>query len=290
MLHKAFKSEDKFLFRWFIENNPGFIPQHISAMEHNGKIIAANVISELNTYINGKVYKMGCIGQVGTLKQYRGKGIGGKLLEHCKKTMKELNIDYSLLFAGPVQFYKKHGWKSLKVASHKFEKISIKPVAKGNIIPYSLEYMYQVYDIHYNFIKNFNLTVIRNFLYWEFYLRRFKARPAKIYLLKTGSKIAAYIMVMKHQKAIRLFEYAALERNNENHFLKLMDYVLKKYKADIVYIPNACLSYIPVKALKKNSHTLSLDYHHGFMMHEINRKFNWKEIEKKILFFDSDGF
>ncbi len=290
MLYKTFEKKDKNFFVPIIGNNPSYINFHIPYIEENNRMVACNQIAELNTYMNGEIVKMGGIGQVGTLQGYRKKGYAGKLLDVSVEKMRHLNIGYSVLFAGPIPLYEKHGWKSLKVYDYRFKDVNIKIKASKDVIPYNKKFKLDMFDIHDEFIKNYNMTVIRNFLYWKYYWWGFRAKNTETYLLKKKNNVTSYMTINTDKDNIILYEYCSYDVKNEDNFKKLMNYVLKKKKKKNVYITYGNENYVPVRVLKKNCKEYFSNHQKGFMVRNINKKYDWNKIAENTLFFRGDSY
>jgi len=289
MLYISFGKKEKDFFVPFVENNPFFNNYYFTVLEEDNKIVSSIQICELQTYINGKLERLGGIGQVGTLKQYRRRGYATLLLKECIKRMKEINCSYSLLF-GVASIYQKNGWIPLPIKNYNFEDIDLKSKVSKNVIPYNEKYKYNLYDIHAEFIKNFNLPVCRNFLYWEYYWKRFKAKGTKTFLLKEKGQIVAYLTLKKEKDQIQVFEYGSYEKDNEEHFIQLFSNALNNKKVEKAYVSYANDNYVPVKVLREYSENMQVDILTSFKVRKIKKNFNWKKIAKNALFFIGDSF
>ena len=80
----------------------------------NGKIASFCLIEDKGVYnINGREVKIGGPGCVGTLPEYRNKGIGLTMVRHVTQILKEEGYDYSYIhFTGVAPWYEKLGYKT----------------------------------------------------------------------------------------------------------------------------------------------------------------------------------
>ncbi len=289
-----FKHSPPDFFKPFVENNPFYISSNFLIIKDKQKITASVHVFLLYTYFKKEIKKIGGIGQVATHPDYRGKGLAGKLLEYSIDYMKKHNVDYSLLFAGPVGLYNKFGWQELPVKFLKIKKKALynfltKSDSEYQVTEFKPEYRYFIYSIHENFIKNYCNCIIRNPVYWEKYVFGFKASSCKIYLLIKNKTPVAYVIFKPDNNILTLYEYCSIEPLNESYFFYLLDFLLKNIKFNEFYIPYGNFNYIPYK-LFSNLRDAEKGKVTGFMVRDINSAINWENNAESILFFLSDSF
>lgn len=80
----------------------------------DGKIASFCTIADLGThYINGREVKVGGPGCVGTIPEYRDKGIGLTMVKHVTRILKEEGYDYSYIhYTSEASWYQKLGYKT----------------------------------------------------------------------------------------------------------------------------------------------------------------------------------
>lgn len=80
----------------------------------DGKIASFCMIANLGVHnINGRKVKVGGPGCVGTLPEYRDKGIGLTMVKHITQILKEEGYDYSYIhFTSVAPWYEKLGYKT----------------------------------------------------------------------------------------------------------------------------------------------------------------------------------
>ena len=81
----------------------------------NGEVVSFCLIKDKGVHgINGHPYKIGGPGCVGTLPEYRNKGIGLTMVKNVTQILKEEGYDYSYIhFTGAAPWYEKLGYKSV---------------------------------------------------------------------------------------------------------------------------------------------------------------------------------
>jgi predicted acetyltransferase len=78
----------------------------------DGKIAShAAIYSRFVNTSDGLILKIGCIGGVATLPEYRGKGYATIILRDCIKKMESEGYDISILWTDTPEFYRKLGWE-----------------------------------------------------------------------------------------------------------------------------------------------------------------------------------
>jgi len=75
-----------------------------------GRMVSSVRVFTRYMYLKGEVVKCGAIGEVCTLREYRGRGLSGKLLNMAIDYMKENGFVISQLFTGVNDHYVRHGW------------------------------------------------------------------------------------------------------------------------------------------------------------------------------------
>lgn len=95
----------------------------------DGKIASFCLIDDMGTYnINSRTVKVGGPGCVGTLPEYRHKGIGLTMVKYVTQILKEEGYDYSYIhYTGVASWYEKLGYKT----SIKWSKNGIKQSDKS---------------------------------------------------------------------------------------------------------------------------------------------------------------
>ena len=287
-----FKHSPKDFFKPFVENNVSFKNENFFVMRDGEKIVSAVQVFLLEVYFDKRVMKMGGIGQVATLPEYRGKGLSKILLKKSIEYMKDLKIDYSLLFAGSVKLYEQFGWKELPIKNcvAKITKKEFKKIGNFKIKKFKDSFKYDVFEIHNNYIKNFNNCIIRNPLYWEKYFWGFKGVGTETYVLKNNEKkIVSYITFKKEKKSLTIYEYGSLEFGNLDFAEALINFAIKKKRVKEIYVPYINSYYEIYRVLNKNFNC-EINNVSGFMLRNINSKIDWTKAVKRVLFFLGDSF
>ncbi len=80
----------------------------------DGKVASFCIVEDMGIHnINGRKIKIGGPGCVGSLPEYRHKGIGLTMVKHVTQILKEANYDYSYIhFTGVAPWYEKLGYQT----------------------------------------------------------------------------------------------------------------------------------------------------------------------------------
>ena len=81
----------------------------------NGKVVSLCLVENMGTHtINGKTIKVGGPGCVGTLPEYRDKGIGLMMVKKATQLLRDEEYDYSHIhFTGVANWYAKLGYETV---------------------------------------------------------------------------------------------------------------------------------------------------------------------------------
>lgn len=81
----------------------------------NGKVVSFCLVDDMGTYkINGQILKIGGPGCVGTLPEYRNRGIGLMMVKKATQILMEEGYDYSYIhYTHVAQWYAKLGYETV---------------------------------------------------------------------------------------------------------------------------------------------------------------------------------
>ena len=118
LIENAFKDEEytdhkeQFLVER-LRNAEAFIPELSLVAEIDEEIIGYILLIKIKI-VNNDIQKTSLgLAPVAVLKRYRGKGIGGKLIQEAHRKAKELGFD-SVILLGHEKYYPKFGYKMTK--------------------------------------------------------------------------------------------------------------------------------------------------------------------------------
>jgi predicted acetyltransferase len=156
-------------FRPFYEKDPFMDEEFVRVVRDGDRIVSSVTIFDRRVWIEGRPVRMGGIGNVATHPDFRGKGLSGIILDDCVSLMKKKGFDVSLLFAGPVPLYERHGWMTLKAYEYVFSGVSAPSVSPGLVcrpVSWPREH-FKIFSLHKDFVKGHNFLTERNIAYWN---------------------------------------------------------------------------------------------------------------------------
>jgi len=114
--------------------------------------------------------KVGGLGSVATLPEYRGRGLSQQILNKQTAWMEEQEYDLSLLFAIITPFYEKLGWNVVPEPVYEID-TALVPFAKSEteyeIISFDASYAESIASIYTKFNHNRTYSVLRPTSFWH---------------------------------------------------------------------------------------------------------------------------
>ena len=169
--------------------------KNMRILKVDGKIVAHAAIYERELITEGKKFKVGAIGGVATHPDYRGNGYASLVLRNCIYKMEKNNCDFSILWTGSPDFYRRLDWE------------------QGG-----KQYSFSLNQGNYYLLPSLNIEIIENieskkdwetiknihereYLRLERSLKEYKLLFSlvgrRLFLGKAGEKILAYLLVDK---------------------------------------------------------------------------------------------
>lgn len=144
-------------------------PETTWVAEVDGTIASTVQIFPFSIRVEEAELKVGGIGSVATLPEYRGQGLSQGILKQQSDWMREKEYDLSLLFAVITPFYEKSGWTMVPEPYYELEIDSIPEAGASSayrIVPYEHRHAEPLAKIYEQFNKSRTYTVIRPAAYW----------------------------------------------------------------------------------------------------------------------------
>ncbi len=161
--------EERKMRRRQIEAIPGMGVDNARVVTLDGKIISALIIIPAEILINGFKVKMGGLGGVCTLPDYRRRGYAGELLRYTVREMRRLGFITSALYPFSFAYYRKFGWElASNVCLYKIDPSNLPPFReKEKVKEYSPEDLPAIKKIYGENIRAKNCCFVRSDLYWK---------------------------------------------------------------------------------------------------------------------------
>ena len=280
-------------FKPYIELDPFHNDDSFRVVMDGDKIAGTTKIFYRETFINGEKLLLGGIGLVAVNPEFRGKGLANIIMEDCVQYMEEHNFDVSLLFAGPIPLYEKHGWSSMTTKSWDFGDISI-PQEDSNLFfrPLSWQVDYaNVYGLHSQMIQKVNLAMVRNPNYWNEYVWKFHGVHSEIFGVEKKGELLAYAIVEydKKTQSLDIQEYGV---SNDSVLPTLVAGLHKEFGFKEIYLASTGASTPLASYLPTISKTVNSNNEDGMMYRNINKKIDINDsvFHDNSLFFGTDSF
>lgn len=158
-------------------------------------VIASTVqIFPFHSRIEDASIKIGGLGSVATLPEYRGQGLCQEILQAQTDWMEAEEYDLSLLFAVITPFYEKAGWTVVPEPYYELDiaRISSNEPASYTIEPCRENGIKDMAIIYETFNHSRTYTVIRPRSFWNDRLHWPKWQASSCLLAKKGTAVAAY--------------------------------------------------------------------------------------------------
>jgi predicted acetyltransferase len=105
--------DNRDFFARYNQNDPAFRDELCLVAADAGRIVSTVQIFDRKVNLDGQAVRMGGIGSVYTLSEYRKQGIASALMKLSLETMERQGFELSLLFAERLDFYGGFGWRSV---------------------------------------------------------------------------------------------------------------------------------------------------------------------------------
>ncbi|GEM_PF-5962537 len=283
-------------FKPSIEKDPFHSDSHVRILKDGQKIIGTIKIFTRKLWIEGKLYTIGGIANVGTLPEYRGKGLASLLLDDCIHFMEEKGYDLSLLFAGPIPLYEKKGWQSLDLPQYEISDLTFTTKKKSENRMFFRPVSWKlddsaIFSLHDGFVKDFDFTIERNPIYWTEYLWQYKYISSEIFGVEMDGHLEAYAVVSMDKKTgqLNIHEYAV--KNTD--FLEFMLWSLQqKFSFKSITSSRNGKETLLMKFLLKNGKIMNKTENKGMMVRNIKSDLDFSRIglNQRTLFFSGDHF
>src|SRR3984957_994610 len=105
---------DREFFARYNKIDPTFRDDLCLVARDGGRLVSTVQIFDRAINLDGQAVKMGGIGSVFTLEEYRHKGVASALMRLSVDTMVREGFEVSLLFAERLTFYNMFGWREVE--------------------------------------------------------------------------------------------------------------------------------------------------------------------------------
>lgn len=221
--------EDKQFFKERIELDQEYDTNTTWIAKVNGKIAASVQIFPYYFYYGNMILKVGGIGNVATLPDYRGRGLTQTILKRQLEWMDNNDFDLSHLSTGINAFYEKVGWHTIPNHSYMLNNVPELPTFKYEVDQFVQSDLAEVKALYEDFCKNSVGMYIRSSKYWENQLQRKHNNPPYFLVARSHKKIVAYFRYFANNGNIMIVE-SCYDQNHEDAVLSLLKETLIRNK------------------------------------------------------------
>ncbi|MDA0748764.1 MAG: GNAT family N-acetyltransferase [bacterium] len=196
------------------EQEPWYDPEHLLVAEVNGQVVSQMGVRDGNLWVEGHPIPAGLVGTVCTLPEFRGLGIGAKLLRASFEWMRSRKIAMSYLHTSEARhgFYGRLGYQLSAIeqprAVFRPEAVPV-PYSVFRAGPEDAEVLRAIYEAHFGQSSG---AWSRTSAFWQ---RRLEGKPKLWFLgrpefyLAGGPAPVAYVALVREPN-LRIVEVAAL--------------------------------------------------------------------------------
>ncbi|MCL2517919.1 MAG: GNAT family N-acetyltransferase [Oscillospiraceae bacterium] len=166
------------------------------------KMVSTVRVFRREIYLNGQKVKMGGIGEVCTLKEYRKQGLSSELLRMSIDYMNNNDMPVSMLFTGVNGHYLKHGWFTV-IRRVGDVALDVPQISGGFRTPTPADTDVLV-KLYVSSNSNYNCMLVREKEYWNKWVAHSINKQA---VIEVNGEIAAYLEYRINGDKIYFCEY-----------------------------------------------------------------------------------
>ena len=166
----------------------------------DGQLASTVQIFPFHCRIEDVEIKVGGLGSVATLPEYRGRRLCQKILNRQTEWMSEQGFDLSLLFAVITPFYEKLGWNVVPEPVYAIKSALVPPVqlqTEYEIISFHSDYIEAMSDMYAAFNRNRSYSVARPESFWRDQLQWPRWETSACLIALKNGRPAAYGQISK---------------------------------------------------------------------------------------------
>ncbi|HEX7056299.1 MAG TPA: GNAT family N-acetyltransferase [Bacilli bacterium] len=196
----------------------------------NGQIVSAVQIFPYRMYWGSVFLKVGGIGNVATLPEYRGLGLAKRILRMQCEYMRKNEFDLSLLLTGINSFYSRIGWQTIPRQEWTVDAAVIRKSAHSTlhlIRTFDEKDLGQVSQIYDEINSRWIAPMKRSKAYWIGQMKWETANPGHFLVMEEQGRILAYMRYVLNGNELRIRDCCYREEN-EQEALNLLSFILAK--------------------------------------------------------------
>ena len=166
------------------EGEDWFEPDNYIGAFDGQRLVSSVKINPFEIFFCGRPVKMGGIGAVATLPEYRRRNLAAALLEEALAVMRDRGDIFSLLGPFSYRFYRKFGWE---LAFHRWEyTVSVEDFAgfgrgAGRFLPLTVADLPRMKTVYENYVAEYNGALKRSENWWRYLLKKLEKQGYHFY-------------------------------------------------------------------------------------------------------------
>ncbi|MGC8595550.1 MAG: GNAT family N-acetyltransferase [Candidatus Kryptoniota bacterium] len=210
----AFPNTNREYFERHIYRDGTLSPSDTRILLKNDKIVSSVQVFPRSIYLNGRIIKMGGIGNVATLPEERRNGYAGMLLVDAIEYMRSRDMQISMLTTTINNYYERFGFQTIK--RHVFVCNIGNPVRNNNIRRFDLRKdLNAVMGLYESYNRAAIGSIARDLKYWNFQIN-FSDDDKDLFLVyELNEEVIAYTRSKRLDDRLKVLEYSFAGQNSE---------------------------------------------------------------------------
>lgn len=193
MLEQVFPNGRTF-FQERLDNDTTYNPETTWIAAVDGTVASTIQLFPFESRVDTAAVKVGGIGSVATLPEFRGLGLSQGILQEMTVWMAAQGFDLSLLFAVITPFYEKSGWSVVPEPCYVLhaKAVPMDIPAEYDIIPFDPVHLDEMAAIYESFNRSRTYTAIRPPAFWKDQLNWPQWRASDCLVAMRGGRVVGY--------------------------------------------------------------------------------------------------
>ncbi len=205
-------------FERYLRGDAEFIPEYCRVSSVDGQVVASAMIVRRTVSCGDMTLTVGCLANVATVADYRGRGYANECVQQCLKVMEADTFDLSILFSDRHHFYGRLGYTACPMTHFEGpprEEVCVKSdtylVRKASVSDFApIEAIYARYNL------GRPLAVVRSSAYWREWIRWDGGGfTSQALVAAAGDEVIGYAVARRREDCADIVELCTLPGHEE---------------------------------------------------------------------------